>query len=269
MKHIQLFLLLSFTLFFAQKQQFIYEYRFVPDSTDRSAVRTEFMALNINSTKSEFYGLERFKSDSAMLADSKKGIFSMPPNKEMIGERVIKYPNSSKLSYIKILDEKYIVEQDVKLNWNLKNEFKTIMSYKAQKATTEFGGRRWIAWFTSGIPFQDGPYKFSGLPGLILELEDSTHSHIFTIKGMKDTDEEFIYPNLNNYKEIKITYPQFVKVFKTNRKNPVASLIGKIPDQTDSSGKFTSGQQMLKEIETMRLEQFKKDNNIIEINLLR
>ncbi|KIC64398.1 hypothetical protein RM51_06360 [Chryseobacterium taiwanense] len=270
MKHIQLILILSFGLFYAQNKQFIYEYRSVPDSTDRNTIITEFMVLDINNAKkSEFYGLERFKSDSTLLVDSKKGVFSMPPNKEMISDRVIKFPNSNTINHIKIFDDKYFVNQEVKLNWKLLNDFKTIMNYKAQKATTEFGGRKWTAWFTTNIPFQDGPYKFFGLPGLILEIEDSTNSHHFTLKGVKDSSEEFIYPNLNNYKEIKVNYPQFVKVFKTYRINPAASLIGRIPDYTDSEGNHINGQQKVKEIEKIRLEKLKKDNNILEIDLLK
>ncbi|WP_262892927.1 hypothetical protein [Kaistella flava (ex Peng et al. 2021)] len=32
--------------------------------------------------------------------------------------------------------------------------------YKVQKATTTFGGKKWVAYFTRDIPFTDGPYKF-------------------------------------------------------------------------------------------------------------
>ena len=146
MKKIQLLFLLSFSIFYAQNKQFIYEYKFVPDSTNKSDFKTEFMVLNINSKKSEFYGLEGFKSDSTMLADSKKEGMPLPPNKVMTTERVIKYPHSNTINYIKIIDEKYFVDQEVTLNWKLLDDFKTIMNYKAQKATTEFGGRKWMAW---------------------------------------------------------------------------------------------------------------------------
>lgn len=39
-----------------------------------------------------------------------------------------------------------------------------------QKATCDFAGRKWIAWFTTEIPIQDGPYKFYGLPCAYCEI---------------------------------------------------------------------------------------------------
>ena len=46
-------------------------------------------------------------------------------------------------------------------------------------------GRNWIAWYTTDIPIQDGPYKFNGLPGLILKINDETGSHSFQFIGIK------------------------------------------------------------------------------------
>ena len=56
---------------------------------------------------------------------------------------------------------------------------------------------------------------------------------------------------------------------KNYRKNPTADLIGKIPDQTDAEGNFRTSTQVLKELNDQWMQRFKKDNNIIEINLLK
>ncbi|MEG1239213.1 MAG: GLPGLI family protein, partial [Flavobacterium sp.] len=50
--------------------------------------------------------------------------------------------------------------EDLKLNWKISNEKQKIGEYNTQKATAQYGGRTWTAWFSSDIPFQDGPYKF-------------------------------------------------------------------------------------------------------------
>ncbi|MGV4529341.1 GLPGLI family protein [Ornithobacterium rhinotracheale] len=61
---------------------------------------------------------------------------------------------------------------------------KEILGYAVQKATTQYGGRNWVAWFAKDIPFAYGPYIFGGLPGLILEVYDTEDEHHFTATGM-------------------------------------------------------------------------------------
>lgn len=41
-----------------------------------------------------------------------------------------------------------------KLNWELINETKNISGYTCSKATTNFRGRKYTAWFTTDIPFR-------------------------------------------------------------------------------------------------------------------
>ena len=73
----------------------------------------------------------------------------------------------------------YKVWDKRKIQWKILSEKTKIGEFEAQKAVTEFAGRKWTAWFYRGIAFQDGPYKFRGLPGLIVKLEDATQSHVF------------------------------------------------------------------------------------------
>lgn len=68
----------------------------------------------------------------------------------------------------------YIYEDDATMKWQLVHEFKEISGFQCQKASTKFRGRNYEAWFTSEIPLSFGPWKFNGLPGLILEVYDHT-----------------------------------------------------------------------------------------------
>lgn len=80
-------------------------------------------------------------------------------------------------------------ESQVPLDWNITSESKDYSGYQAQKATTSFAGRDYEAWFTMEIPLPDGPYVFSGLPGLIVELYDSQKHYHFSLLSVEKLEE--------------------------------------------------------------------------------
>ncbi len=59
-----------------------------------------------------------------------------------------------------------------KFNWSITTETRRLGSFTCYKATCYFRGRHWEAWFCPDIPIKMGPWKFYGLPGLILEVYD-------------------------------------------------------------------------------------------------
>lgn len=76
-------------------------------------------------------------------------------------------------------------ESDISFNWEIVNNKEpiSILGYDCQKAFTNFRGRTYTAYFTTDLPFNDGPYKFKGLPGLILKIE-STDGY-YTVEALK------------------------------------------------------------------------------------
>lgn len=61
------------------------------------------------------------------------------------------------------------------MQWKLVDEKQTVCGYACQKATCHWRGRDYEAWFTSAIPMKSGPWKFGGLPGLIMKIHDTKH----------------------------------------------------------------------------------------------
>lgn len=74
---------------------------------------------------------------------------------------------------------------------------------------------------------------------------------------------------MKNSKEFHVPNEEYIKIYKTFRKNPVASLAGKIPDHKDSNGNFRSGAEILRNLEKIQLEKIAKDNNIIKIDNIK
>ena len=81
-----------------------------------------------------------------------------------------------------------------------------ICNYPCKKATTKFRGRTWTAWYSLDLPFNDGPWKLHGLPGLILSANDADGLFRFTCMGVKKGHGElFEYPP---YKGKKFVTPE-------------------------------------------------------------
>lgn len=83
--------------------------------------------------------------------------------------------------------------------WKLAKDTLTILNHLCQKATTTFKGRDYIAWFAPDIPFSIGPWQYTGLPGLILKINDTKNQISFVateIGSMTATHvAEIEYPN--------------------------------------------------------------------------
>lgn len=79
----------------------------------------------------------------------------------------------------------FVFNESTNTKWQLHEEYKEVSGYPSQKASTTFRGRNYEAWFTSEIPLSFGPWKFNGLPGLILEIYDQTGQVYFGVEHIQ------------------------------------------------------------------------------------
>ncbi len=66
-------------------------------------------------------------------------------------------------------------------DWKLIDETKIINTINCKKAEVSYKGRNWTAWYSAEIPLPYGPYKFSGLPGLIIKITDNKGDYDFEL----------------------------------------------------------------------------------------
>ena len=96
------------------------------------------------------------------------------------------------------------------MQWTLGTEKQTICGYQCQKATCHWRGRDYEAWFTSAIPLKSGPWKFGGLPGLIMKIYDTKHLYTWEAVSVENGSfpilqlEERFFKDSNRKKVLKM-----------------------------------------------------------------
>lgn len=91
--------------------------------------------------------------------------------------------------YDKWADEPGTYTEPLGQQWEMVDDStKTILGYECMLATCNYHGRQWKAWFSPEIPVSDGPWKLSGLPGLILEAYVPNSNFRFIATGIENTN---------------------------------------------------------------------------------
>lgn len=128
--------------------------------------------------------------------------------------------------------EKYVYEEPVaELGWEIGDSTKTILGYECVMASVNYHGRRWTAWFSPEIPVIAGPWKLTGLSGLILEATADGNQYSFIATGIQQTDKPITPVYLANEYE-KTDRIKFLRARRSFLDNP----LGKINAQFAGSG---------------------------------
>lgn len=214
---INIFIFLVFSqLLFAQKykqidvsqRKFYYEYTFFEEHGNPNSVKSHQMVLEVGSQCSKFY------STSAMYADSLFMLYANEPSDVAFSKLLPQVSGSPVPAYCNYyvyknypekgttlftgtdmsIEGNFLVNEKIKFNWEIDNNSDTLISgLSCIKAKTQFAGRKYIAWFTLAIPINDGPYKFYGLPGLIVFLHDSKNEHVFKLVSIKNVKKPIYF----------------------------------------------------------------------------
>lgn len=278
-----------FSFAFTQNARAIYEYKFKIDSTKSDSIKTEWMYLDITKEGSSYYSKKAFDSDSIIAESIRKQMasglknlsISRSRNSGDVDFKVFKtYPDFKITTETGIANDNYKVLEDRTISWKISPEKAKIGEFNAQKAEADFGGRHWIAWFTTEVPFQDGPYKFHGLPGLIVKAEDVTGSHIMELKALKKnftvTSNEVKLPEGKSIpflgaKPIDVTRKQYLKELEEYQKDPVQGMREMLNKPNSkivvniNGTEYTDPKDIIRQMEKSALEEMKETNNKIEL----
>jgi GLPGLI family protein len=266
MKIYTLLLLVFFTtLSKAQTHRFIYEYQFKPNSESTEYRKTN-MALDINPTDVKFYDYENILNDSINKKGGRNYSWNGAP---VITRKKNSYQNTN---YEMMMDYFSYLTTD-KMDWKLENEVKTSGQYTLQKATTNFGGREWTAWFSKDVNISEGPYKFRGLPGLIFELNDSKDNFIFKLvksqKLEKTYDTSDFLETFAGKKPLNVKIEDMHKQMLKFYNDPMKDLREKFDDVPPGTfqvgGKKITSKDQFKEMAKVMQEHILKSYNPLDL----
>ncbi|CAD7806093.1 hypothetical protein CHRY9390_01462 [Chryseobacterium aquaeductus] len=146
-----------------------------------------------------FAGYKNYLKDTDQEEVLKKGSGITLTIGDYFQERLIKQNDAISL-FGMFRDERLIYDEKVVLKWVLYSDTKIINGIKCQMAATNKYGRRWIAYFSTEHQIPIGPYKFTGLPGLIFEIYDTRDEYHFTLIKLEKNTDDFEF-SLKGYKK--------------------------------------------------------------------
>nr|WP_319399691.1 GLPGLI family protein [uncultured Carboxylicivirga sp.] len=201
-----------------------YNYEYQQDSTSTSSKKQKEMWLFIGENISEFSHNSIYRMDSMFYEclDVKKQSNLVHIINQLKDDSfnfftqysIIKDKSSNKIDLYEVASSNYYhLPDNISFNWKITNKKDTVIAgYQCKEAQTSYRGRQYRAWYTMAIPISDGPYKFKGLPGLIIKLEDTHKEHCFELETFKKInynkpiylwDKKFIEIEAKQYRKLK------------------------------------------------------------------
>lgn len=167
----------------------------------------EMAILDIGKKISHFYGLntvqrqliqDRVLAEGGSVGDVMNACERAGYPRSSLTYQVWKnYPTTNRFTFTeKCFKHLRYIDQMSKPKWTLVPQDSIVAGYQCQKAEAYYLGRHWTVWFATEIPYSDGPWLLYGLPGLILQAEESEGLFAFTCTQIEQIETETLfYPN--------------------------------------------------------------------------
>ena len=216
-----LFFLLSMatTVSYGQKLKAVYEYILSPMATYREEV---YFKDGVKTSVRD--SIPQSKANSGSEDDGEmSGSMSVMINAgKTYRNIIIQKSNSPQLIETGSLNgSNYLVHDDFPpLVWNTSySDVDTLGKHICHKATAAYRGTTIVAYYTNDIPLPAGPYKFGGLPGLIVMLyNEGANPHYWLLKEIQYPFAGDIPVNEQYINALpKLSLENYVK--KTDQKN--------------------------------------------------
>ncbi len=217
--------------------EILYEYSAIDPVLDE--IRSYIDILQVGDTYTKYFGYPQYQIDSVIYqmdisrisTQEASRIFSLYRYPSKSPYTIVKNRKKSTLDYYdRIFIDYYVYHDSIAIPWILEDDTATVCGYPCQTATCRFRGRTWKAYYTTEIARNDGPWKFSGLPGMILKLEDNKGEQTFTAISVRNADSDiYIEMKRDRMKTTRTRYNERYRDYCENQSNVLTGnvLLGK------------------------------------------
>lgn len=140
---------------------------------DNKKAKEDILLLQAGGRVSKFFSYKTLQIDSMLRVTPPEQVMASLGNFKSGVQTVIfqNHPAGELTCTDKIsTDHMRYTEPLPEIVWTLGDRTREILGYPCRLATCRFRGRDYEAWYTEDIPLGIGPWKFRGLPGLILAI---------------------------------------------------------------------------------------------------
>ncbi|MCH7524147.1 MAG: GLPGLI family protein [Bacteroidetes bacterium] len=230
-KIILILLFLSQNLISQNKHQL-----FVFEEIQNELISTKLLYINLNKS------LWLQNSDTKIIESKKDESVMYKPSKNKSKYILFKNLKKSEIYHnYKLLSKVFYVKDSLSnMKWNLIDSTEVVLGYNCQIAKTKFRGREYFASFTSEIAIQNGPWKFHGLPGMILKVVSDENDEFYKMECIEiKLHNENIESRYQKFIEKNkfITWEQLEKTFLRIMDNVIKKL--KTSYETSDAGEST------------------------------
>jgi len=226
-------MMMAATVLYAQNQALydcLYQYDMRGEGKKGKLDETFSCVLRIGENGSKFYDYTSFQLDSVsglpgVSDDTLLEYRKREDSAENYFDRVLynDLAAGKMMVYASIIPDRYRYEESLpNINWTLVPGNETICGYVCKKAEGEYQGRRWTVWYAEEVPVPFGPWKLTGLPGLVMKGQDSEGNHTFTAISFRQGEGEIGEEKIPNV--VKTSHEKFEKMKNRYDADPMGSI---------------------------------------------
>ena len=189
-----------------------------------------YCMLQIGSGIGKFYDYSAYQTDSVKQANCNEQVINSYRLREQRNafffDQII-YQNNpkGKITAQSIITPNFYnyEENRYPVKWTIKEGDDTVCGYLCRIAQGEYGGRTWIVKYAPEIPTQNGPWKLTGLPGLILDAIDTEGTHHFSAVAFRTG--AVAITSLNKKGSITTSRDKFIYAKNKFEENPIGNIL--------------------------------------------